>query len=466
MGLGGGTWLTQNKILPGAYINFVSAARASANLSDRGIATMPVVLDWGPLGEDEVMEVTTRDFQRHSKSLFGYEFTHPKLKGLRDLFRNIRVAYLYRLGTGGEEAYNDYAEAKFVGERGNDIIINIIVRDVDEDGEPTSWDVRTLLGTTLVDVQTVNLIVSEGDNSTVVKKVSELVDNDFVTWKLDGEFKKWEELGGAVLDPDAGAPLTGGLNPTDTDSFDDYLKVIGSYSFNAIGCPSNDPLVKGQFASFTESMRDEEGIKFQCVVHDYAADYEGVINVMNKAADEDSNEYDLVWWTTGVAAGTAVNRSATNRVYDGEYTVNVEDLTQQDFKRAIQAGEFAFYRNGSSEFRVLRDINSLVNLTVEKGEDFQQNQTIRVLDQIANDIAVLLNTRYLGVVPNDQDGRVSLWSDIVQHHNQLQTIRAIEDFSPDDVIVEQGATKRSVLVSDVVTPVNAMEKLYMTVSVA
>mgnify|MGYP000797721384 CR=1 FL=1 len=33
MALGGGTFLTQNKILPGAYINFISVANASATLS-------------------------------------------------------------------------------------------------------------------------------------------------------------------------------------------------------------------------------------------------------------------------------------------------------------------------------------------------------------------------------------------------------------------------------------------------
>ncbi len=44
--LGGGTFTVQNKKLPGAYINFVSAARASATLSDRGIAAMAVPLSW------------------------------------------------------------------------------------------------------------------------------------------------------------------------------------------------------------------------------------------------------------------------------------------------------------------------------------------------------------------------------------------------------------------------------------
>ena len=49
--LGGGTFTTQNKILPGAYINVVSAARANATLSDRGVVTMPLKLDWGVAGE-------------------------------------------------------------------------------------------------------------------------------------------------------------------------------------------------------------------------------------------------------------------------------------------------------------------------------------------------------------------------------------------------------------------------------
>ena len=64
---------------------------------------------------------------------------------------------------------------------------------------------------------------------------------------------------------------------------------------------------------------------------------------------------------------------------------------------------------------------------------FSSNQTIRVLDQIANDIAVLFGKKYIGKVPNDASGRVSLWNDIVKHHQELQNIRAIENFSSDNV---------------------------------
>jgi hypothetical protein len=97
---------------------------------------------------------------------------------------------------------------------------------------------------------------------------------------------------------------------------------------------------------------------------------------------------------------------------------------------------------------------------------FQSNQTIRVIDQIANDIAVLFDTKYLGVIPNNASGRISLWNDIVKHHEQLQDLGAIENFSDGDVVVQEGNTKQAVYVTDLVTVVNAMEQLYMVVSIA
>ena len=109
MALGGGSFTTQNKKLPGAYINFVSVAAASAALSERGIATMPLELDWGK--EGEIFEVTSEDFQKNTLKIFGYPYDHAKLKGLRDLFLGARTLYAYRLNGGGTKASNTYAEA-------------------------------------------------------------------------------------------------------------------------------------------------------------------------------------------------------------------------------------------------------------------------------------------------------------------------------------------------------------------
>ena len=225
-----------------------------------------------------------------------------------------------------------------------------------------------------------------------------------------------------------------------------------------------DDTTKSLYAAYNKRLRDEMGVKFQLVLYNYAkADFMGVISVDNKCLDEGWSEASLVYWVTGASAGCAVNKSNQNRKYNGDFTVETP-YTQNQLKAAIREGRFVFHMVGT-DVRVLEDINTMVTVSDTMGDVFRDNQTIRVIDQIGNDIAVLFNTKYLGVVPNDAAGRISLWSDIVKHHEQLQEIRAIEDFSDGDVKVEQGDTKKSVVVTDSITVVNSMGKLYMTVTV-
>lgn len=435
MALGGGTFVTQNKELPGAYINFISAASANAALSERGIVTMPLELDWGVDGE--VFEVGSGDFQKNSLRLFGYEYTHSRLKGLRDLFLNAQTLYAYKLTSGGKKAGNDFAEALYCGVRGNDLKITVQV-NADDD---TLFDVKTVLDTTVVDEQTVG-------------EAADLVANDFVRFKAS-----------ATLAVTASEPLSGGENGTvDGTAYQDYLDKIESYTYNTMGVVVTDDTTKGLFASFVKRLRDEMGVKFQLVLYNKAADYYGTISVKNRVLDEGWSEASLVYWVTGVSAGCAVNRSNQNKIYNGEFTVDA-NYTQNELKKAIKAGEFTLHKVGS-DIRVLEDINTMVTISDTQGDIFKDNQTVRVIDQIGNDIAVLFSTKYLGVVPNDAAGRISLWSDIVAHHRELEKMRAIEGFSDSDVTVEQGGTKKSVVVSDFVTIVNAMGKLYMTVTVS
>jgi len=167
-----------------------------------------------------------------------------------------------------------------------------------------------------------------------------------------------------------------------------------------------------------------------------------------------------VYWVTGIVAGTAVNASALNLIYNGEFTVQA-DYTQSQLESFIDNGFFALH-TVNNDLRVLSDINSLVTTTMDKGDIFKKNQTIRVIDEIAKSIAHIFNTKYLGRIPNDADGRIALWADIVAHHRELERVRAIQEFDDAAVTVEQGNEKGAVLVNDEVNVVNAMEKLYMT----
>ena len=381
--------------------------------------------------------MTNADFQKNSQRIFGYSFDHEKMRGLVDLFMGAKTLYAYRLNGGGVKAANTFATALYSGVRGNDIKI-VIQANVDD---AKKFDVTTYLGTVKVDAQT-------------VAKAADLVANDYVTFKTD-----------AVLAETAGTPLSGGTNGTvDGSAHSAYLNLIESYTYNAMGVVVTDDTTKKLYAAFNKRLRDDMGIKFQLVVHNMAADYMGVISVKNNVTDEGWSEAALVYWVTGAECGCEVNKSCQNKKYDGSFTVEA-DFTQSQLEAAIKTGEFTLHKvNG--DIRVLEDINTMVTTTDTEGDIFKDNQTIRVIDQLANDDAVLFNTKYLGVVPNNAAGRTSLWSDLVKLRQQLQELGAIEDFADSDVSIAQGDTKKSVVVTNAITVVNAMGKLYMTVTVA
>lgn len=454
MALGGGTWLTQNKKLPGTYINFTSKVRASVNLADRGYAAMPLELDWGP--EGEVFTVENEDFQKNSMKYFGYDYSHDKIKGLRDLFKNLKTGYFYRINNGAAKASCTLATAKYSGTRGNDLVI-ALQANIDNDDQ---YDITTYLkdpdtGTmTALDKQT----FSSWDD---------VQDNDYVVFTREGD------LSTATT---AGTPLTEGSNGEDVTGlqYQEFLEKIEPYYFNILGCVSTEEEIQDLMVQFTKRLRDEVGAKFQCVLYGYEnADYEGVISIQNAVTDSGENPASLVYWVTGAEASCAVNASCTNKTYDGDFTVNT-NYKQTELEKAITNGMLIFHRVADSvdgdivgNVNILRDINTFTSFTKEKNEDFSSNQVIRVLDQHAIDIARLFNKTYLGKEPNDEEGRTALWGDIVAYEQEMQRIRAITNFSSDDVpIPTMGQSKETVLSEYAIQPVMCMEKLYMNIIIA
>lgn len=430
--LGGGVFANQDKILPGAYINVVSASRADTG-ADRGIVTVPMILSWGKTGE--VVKITRDDFEKDCLNFLGYKKEAPEMLPFREIFRNGSVLYFYRLNNAPAKASNDYAAAACAGIRGNALKV-VIQKNVDDESK---FDVKTLVDATVYEVQT-------------VAGAADLADNAFLNFKKD-----------AVLAETAGMPFTGGTdgNTVTGEAYQTFLDKIETYTFNVMGCPTKDEAVISLFAAFTKRMRDELGIKFQTVVYKaIRADYEGLISVDNKV---DELEHGLVYWTAGAAAACELNKSATNKVYDGEYTVATPH-TQGQLSDAIKAGKFVFHKVGDT-IRVLRDINTLVTFTDEKNSDLSDNQTVRILDAIGNTAAGMFSEKYMGQMPNDDAGRVSLWNDIVTYLKSLVNARVIEAFESDIVTVDKGESKRSVTVMLPVTPINCMEQMYMTVIV-
>ena len=346
--LGGGTWVTQNKILPGAYINFVNASKATATLGERGVVAIAL-----PLGKaaGTVITITATEFVKESVDLLGKAYTDASVIALREIFRHARKCHIYDLGTESEQTVSD-AIAAF---------------------EPLDFNV---------------LAIYTGVSEDIAQYVAAVK-----TWR------------------------------------DDLGKKVVGVGYNIAN-----------------------------------ANHEGLINLVSTVSDDGAAAHSLVAWVAGAEAGCEVNKSVTNAIYDGEYTV-VCNHRQTALEQCITNGQFVFHLV-YGDVRVLEDINSLTQTTEEKGEDFKSNQTIRVCDQIANDIAKIFNQKYLGQIPNNESGRISFWGDIVSHHRQLEQIEAIQKFDSSLVTVEEGLKKSSVVVNDVIIPVNAMARLYMTVIVA
>ena len=430
MALGGGTFLVQNKVLPGAYINFVSRPRAMSSLGERGVVCVGMELDWGAEG---MMTVEAADFRTDSRSLFGYDYLSEEMKDMRELFLHAKKVLIYRLN-GGEKAAamlgSMTVTAKYTGKRGNDICV-AIVENVDEEDH---FDVETYLDQELVDSQT-------------AAKIEELEDNGYVTFSGEGD-----------LTAAAGTYLTGGTTTAATGSgYTAFLEAAEAEDFNVLVYNGTDETTKKLFVNFTKRMREEEGVKFVTVLHDHAeADHEGVISV--------GTAKELVYWAAGATAGAEVNESLTNVVYDGEYEVDAK-MKKSEYIKGIQEGQFLFYEE-DGQLRVLRDINSFTSFEAAKNSDFSSNRVMRVLDSIANDVANIFSKYYLGKQSNNANGRNLLKAEILAYHEELMKIEAIENFTADDITVEKGTEKQDVVVYESVQPVDAMEKLYMKVEVA
>lgn len=423
MALGGGTFTTQNKVLPGAYINVISAAGSVVTMGERGTVALPIALNWSKSG---VFTVTADEFLKDSMKIFGYSYTADEMQALREVFKHAQKVQVYNLNdNGGAAATCTYATAKCTGTRGNDLKL-VIQKNIDNTDK---FDVTLYMGTSIVYQQT-------------VATAAELGENAFVTW-TDTE-----------LAETAGTVFSGGTNgTTEATSYQNALNAFEPYRFNVLVCPDSETY-GSLYVEYTKRMRDKQGIKFQLVCVDVDADYEGVISI-------DSEQANALYWVAGAQAGCAINQSCTNKIYDGELTIATPH-TQTELENCILSGVFAFHKV-DDEVRVLMDVNTLVTYTDEKDSTYAHNQKIRVADQKHNDVKRIFNTKYLGKIQNDSAGRASFWGDVVKLSNEYAQMRAIEPYDSKTLTVELGEKPNSVVVRDAMRIIGTMEQLYMTI---
>lgn len=435
--MAGGNFLTENKTLPGAYINFKSVPQAKSQIGSRGIAAMTANLSWGP--EGSVIELFSTDLE-DGKSLakVGVTAFDSDSLLLRECLKHCYKLLLWRINTGGVKAQatlgNLEVTAKYSGIKGNEIKVSIIKNE-------SKWDVKTFFKTEVVDSQT-------------VLNISDLNPNNFV------------EFGGTgVLAANAGVILEGGTNGTVVSSnYTAFLNDMKTKSYNCMGIPTSDASIAPIISNYIKDQRDRVGKKVQAVVYNYnAADHEGIISSKQgyKTATEEIDPVTFVAWVTGATAAADINEDLCYKIIEGAESI-VGDMPEDELEKALEQGWFLLSKRVDGKIVVLDDVNTFTNFKPEKGEGFSSNKTIRVFDEIGNTTRLIFEKMYIGG-DNGTIDRISYKSQLVTNFRELGKLSAIENFVPEDIIVEKGNSKNNVRVSAYVQPMGTMKKLYMTV---
>jgi len=436
--MGGGNWVTQNKVRPGVYINFKSQDIGSL-LGNRGIVAMPLDLNWG--AEQTVIEITK---DTDTLPLFGHILAN--IVGLREALKRATKVLAYRLNANtGVKANvttgNLVATAKYSGTRGNDLDIVIISEGAG------AFTVETYLGTTLVDSQS------------GAETVADLVNNNYVTFS-----------GSGVLVATAGVSLASGTNASVVaGDHSNFRTAIEPYQWNVLALQGvTDSAIKSAYKLFIADLRDNQGFKVQMVVENYsAADYEGVISVKNGVILADGTTLtakDCVAWVAGATAKAGTNESLTYDAYDDAIDVDTR-YTNAQIISALESGEFLFVGK-DNKARVEYDINTLVTFTVDKNDSFRKNRVIRALDGFANDSLKTAESYVIGKVNNNDDGRNVYKTMLIKYIDEKVANGTFTDFDAStDLEILAGTSIDSILVNASLKPSDSMDKIFMTVSI-
>ena len=443
--MAGGTWLNQNKVLPGVYIRFRSSGGLGLTVGERGTVTICEPLSWGPT--DTVMEVESG---ADMTPFTGYDITNPKNRFLNEIFKGSNRTsaptklLLYRPSAAGAAPATVTtgtltATAKYKGVRGNDI--SVVITEL-TDPEST-FTVSTVVDGEIVDQQT-------------AKTVDTLLDNEWVTFSGTG-----------ALEATVGAMLTGGLDGTvNAADYSDYLTAIEPYKFDIIVYDGSDSAVKDAMVAFVKRLADENGQYSQLVAANLTnPDSRFVINVASPITLSDGTQLtaeQVCWWVGGASAGAAYNKSLTYASYPS--AVSTTMLTQSQMAEKLADGNFLFFAE-DGQAKVLQDVNSLVSYTVEIGKVYHKNRVIRLCNTIANDIYAQFSANFIGVVNNNEQGRSLFKQAIVGYLLDIQSNEGIQNFEADDVEVLPGDDIDAILVNVAFQAVDSVEKIYMTLEV-
>ena len=443
--MAGGTFkLSQPKVRPGTYVNVKNGRQPTAASSTRGTAIIPLIdYDWGPRGKWIVVSVDSPDEHQAEFGRSIYDDTNSAMLMIQLMLIGATTVYVY-IPDGGTAASADITvgsgsmnvTAKYKGSLGNKIKIVSVANPVD------GFDVSVIL-----------------DGSEV-----ELFEGITTIGELAGKSEYVDFSGTGTMAAFASASLEDGDDTVWGNSgLSDFLDKSEKIRFNCMCFPSTETSLQTALLTKIKYIRESIGWKCQAVAPNYAADYEGIINLVNSFSygGKDLTISEACAWLAGMTAGADYVTSLTYTVVTNATGV-VGEMNNEASIAAIQAGKTFFSVDESGNVILEYDINSRVSIDSETPQDICKNRPLRVYDTFAND---LLITFVPGKFDNDEDGwgvMEGLGRSMLQNYEDDGAITNVELDS--DFLIDQGKSiGDSVYITVGLQAVDSADKYYFDV---
>lgn len=208
---------------------------------------------------------------------------------------------------------------------------------------------------------------------------------------------------------------------------------------------------------------EEEGRNIVAVFGAGEFNSEYIINIGNAVYfdGEHYSKLNMTAWVAGATASAGVATSLTGKKVVGAN--DCERLTKSAQEEAVTAGYFIFKVDKAGNVTCVYDINTLTEITPEKGKQFRKNRFVRLIGSIRQDINTVFESNFMGKINNNETGRALFKSALVDYFKELERMGAIENFTPEDIVIRRGEDNDAVIVDVAIKSVDAVEKVYMTV---
>ena len=446
--MAGGTFkLSQPKVRPGVYVNVKNGRQPTASGSVRGTANIPLIgYDWGPRGEWIIISADSPDGHVAELGRSIYDEDNSSMIMLQLLLLNATTVYVY-IPDGGTAAKKSIsvgsgsltATAKYKGTLGNTVKIVSVANPVD------GFDVSVVINGSEVEL-------FEG-----IKTMDELKGvSEYVDFSGAGEMAAF-----------ASATLEGGTDvaaDSGNSGISDFLDKSEKVRFNCMCFPSTESSLQTALLTKIKYIRESIGWKCQAVAPNFAADYEGIINLVNSFVygGRALTTAEACAWLAGATAGADYVTTLTYAQVTNATSV-VGEMNNEASVAAIEAGQTFFSVDDDGNVILEYDINSRVHTTSETPPDIRKNRVTRVYDTFANDVMMTFRPGKFNNGDEDDWSVVEgLGRSILQNYQDDGAIKNIN--LDEDFLVDSGrSTGDSIFLNVKIQAVDSGDKFYFNV---